>query len=282
MAPAMRRIVKPVLEILAGVPTVVYGYFALLYVTPILRGIWPSTEVFNALSASLVPHILREDVWEVYDTLDRARTVYSGLNALNTIVLNPAGRVIAGGQPALSALRLPYSKFTDEDLARRFIYVEASRGCPFKCEFCLSALDKTAWGFELDRFMAELASLHDRGARHFRFVDRTFNLKVATGLRILEFFLERLDERLFVHFEVIPDHLPEALKAVADAYPATPAEGAALLALAAVHERRDLLNLAIRAYSRGITRTNAATSSRYRCVSGPGSPPRAHTTRRPR
>jgi signal transduction histidine kinase len=46
-----------------------------------------------------VPHILREDVWEVYDTLDRAGSVYSGLNALNTIVLNPAGRVIAASDP---------------------------------------------------------------------------------------------------------------------------------------------------------------------------------------
>lgn len=54
----VRRIVKPVLEILAGVPTVVYGYFALLYVTPLLRRIWPGTEVFNALSASLVVGIM--------------------------------------------------------------------------------------------------------------------------------------------------------------------------------------------------------------------------------
>lgn len=131
----------------------------------------------------------------------------------------PAERIVAGGQPALSGIRLPYSKFTDEDLTRRFIYVEASRGCPFKCEFCLSALDRTAWAFDLDAFMAELAALYERGARHFRFVDRTFNLKVATGLRILEFFLERLDERLFVHFEVIPDHLPDALKAAIARFP---------------------------------------------------------------
>lgn len=52
--PRVRDAIKPVLEILAGVPTVVYGYFALLYVTPLLRSIWPSTDVFNALSASLV------------------------------------------------------------------------------------------------------------------------------------------------------------------------------------------------------------------------------------
>jgi len=131
----------------------------------------------------------------------------------------PSQKVNAGEQPDLAQIALPYGYFTDEDIARRFLYVEASRGCPFKCEFCLSALDKTAWPFELDAFLAGLEALHARGARHFRFVDRTFNLKVAASVRILEFFLARLDERLFVHFEVIPDHLPDRLKEVITRFP---------------------------------------------------------------
>ena len=131
----------------------------------------------------------------------------------------PGDRIVAGGQPALSEISLPYAEFTEEDIDRRFIYVEASRGCPFKCEFCLSSLDKTAWAFDLDAFMEALETLHARGARHFRFVDRTFNLKSAVGVRILEFFLERLDERLFVHFEVIPDHLPDKLKEAIARFP---------------------------------------------------------------
>jgi phosphate transport system permease protein len=49
-----RRVIKPVLEILAGIPTVVYGYFALTYVTPQLTGIFPDIIVFNALSAGVV------------------------------------------------------------------------------------------------------------------------------------------------------------------------------------------------------------------------------------
>jgi phosphate transport system permease protein len=54
----VRRIVKPTLEVLAGVPTVVYGYFALTFVTPILKGIFPDMLVFNALSAGLVMGIM--------------------------------------------------------------------------------------------------------------------------------------------------------------------------------------------------------------------------------
>jgi phosphate transport system permease protein len=56
--PRARAIIKPELEILAGVPTVVYGYFALTFVTPLLRQIWPGTEIFNALSASIVMGIM--------------------------------------------------------------------------------------------------------------------------------------------------------------------------------------------------------------------------------
>ena len=135
----------------------------------------------------------------------------------------PLMKVIAGEQPALELLALPYAEYTAEDLAKRLLYVEASRGCPFKCEFCLSSLDKTAWAFELDRFMLEMDTLYQRGARNFKFVDRTFNLKVDFSVRILQFFLDRIASGgadLFVHFEVVPDSLPDRLKALIAQFPA--------------------------------------------------------------
>ena len=54
----LRGILKPVLEILAGIPTVVYGYFALTFVTPQLRQLFPSIQVFNAASASIVVGVM--------------------------------------------------------------------------------------------------------------------------------------------------------------------------------------------------------------------------------
>lgn len=56
--PAFRNLVKPVLEILVGIPTVVYGYFALVLVTPLLKSVLPQTKTFNALSAGLVMGVM--------------------------------------------------------------------------------------------------------------------------------------------------------------------------------------------------------------------------------
>jgi phosphate transport system permease protein len=56
--PRTRGILKPILEILAGVPTVVYGYFALTFITPALRQVLPQTQIFNAASASIVVGIM--------------------------------------------------------------------------------------------------------------------------------------------------------------------------------------------------------------------------------
>ncbi len=53
-----RSVVKPALEVLAGIPTVVYGYFALVYITPLLRSVFPSIRTFNVLSASIVVAIM--------------------------------------------------------------------------------------------------------------------------------------------------------------------------------------------------------------------------------
>ena len=131
----------------------------------------------------------------------------------------PVMKVIRGEQPPLNQIVLPYGEYGDADLAHRLLYVEASRGCPFKCEFCLSSLDQTAWAFDLDVFLTEMGVLYQRGARNFKFVDRTFNLKIDASVRILQFFRERLTDDLFLHFEVVPDHLPDRLKSMIVQFP---------------------------------------------------------------
>jgi radical SAM superfamily enzyme YgiQ (UPF0313 family) len=128
-------------------------------------------------------------------------------------------KLIDAEAPAPKQLRLPYEYYSDEDIRQRVLYVEASRGCPFKCEFCLSALDKTALPFELDEFLQAMEMLYQRGARHFKFVDRTFNLNISSSSKILEFFLSKPLHDLFLHFELIPDRLPNELKHLIEQFP---------------------------------------------------------------
>lgn len=132
---------------------------------------------------------------------------------------HPTTKYIDGRATPLEQLVLPYRFYHDEDIRNRLIYVEASRGCPFKCEFCLSALDKTATAFPLEAFLVEMDQLWQRGARNFKFIDRTFNLKITTSIAILEFFLERMSDDLYLHFEVVPDNLPDKLKSVLQKFP---------------------------------------------------------------
>ncbi|MGZ4958480.1 MAG: DUF4080 domain-containing protein [Methylomonas sp.] len=131
----------------------------------------------------------------------------------------PEDKIIRGETVPLASLASPYPYYSDVDLRQRITYVEASRGCPFKCEFCLSSLDVTAKPFALSAFLQDIDVLHQRGARHFKFIDRTFNLKVDSSVAILEFFLARLSDDLYLHFEVIPDNLPERLKDTIKRFP---------------------------------------------------------------
>ncbi len=124
----------------------------------------------------------------------------------------PVNKLIRATLPPLEQIALPYDEYNADDVAHRVLYVEASRGCPFTCEFCLSSLDAPVRQFELEPFLHSLEDLLKRGVRQFKFVDRTFNLNLKTSAAILQFFLDRYQPGLFVHFEMVPDRLPDALR----------------------------------------------------------------------
>ncbi len=131
----------------------------------------------------------------------------------------PAQKVLNSKPFALDEIELPYQYYSDQDLKHRLLYVEASRGCPFKCEFCLSSLDTASNPFDLDLFLEQMEILYQRGARNFKFIDRTFNLNIKTTMQIMQFFLDRMSDELFLHFEVVPDHLPRKLKELLTQFP---------------------------------------------------------------
>lgn len=119
--PASRKIFKPILELLSGIPTIVYGYFALVTVTPLLQTIFPSLSAFNALSAGLVmgfmilPMVasLSEDALYVLPQSLRDASNALGASRMQTVfkVLIPAA---LGG--IMSAFILALSRATGETM----------------------------------------------------------------------------------------------------------------------------------------------------------------------
>lgn len=128
-------------------------------------------------------------------------------------------RIISAPLPDCAQLVLPYALYSEEEIAHRVLYIEASGGCPFTCEFCLSSLDVPVRQVPLAPLLDELQRLLDRGVKQFKFVDRTFNLNLNTSRTILEFFLDRHQPGRFYHFEMVPDRLPEALRTIIARFP---------------------------------------------------------------
>ena len=119
---------------------------------------------------------------------------------------------IACSPPSLELLKLPYDEYSVDDLQHRLIYVEASRGCPFQCEFCLSSLDEKVRSFDTDLFLGAMSQILAKGCRTFKFVDRTFNLKPQQAIAIMDHFKKNWVDGLFLHFEMVPDRLPESIR----------------------------------------------------------------------
>jgi hypothetical protein len=129
-----------------------------------------------------------------------------------------AARFIDGIQADLGLIQPAYRYYSGEDLTRKLVYVESGRGCPFHCGFCQSAAAGRVREFPLGPFLAEMDGLIKRGARNFKFLDRSFNANVKRALEIMDFFLQHIeagprpDAPLRVHFEMFPGFFPPELR----------------------------------------------------------------------
>ncbi|MDR2398666.1 MAG: B12-binding domain-containing radical SAM protein [Spirochaetaceae bacterium] len=139
------------------------------------------------------------------------------------------GKRITARAVRLSTLQRAYGLYTDTDLSRKLTYVEASRGCPWGCAFCQSALSTGVRTFPLDQVCEAVRELLDRGARSFKFLDRSFNSDIPRAIAIMEVFLRRLENApvepgkeppFFVHFEMLPGRFPPQLRECLTRFPA--------------------------------------------------------------
>jgi len=131
---------------------------------------------------------------------------------------------IIEGEPFLD-FSDPPSPYNDEYFSRlkgRIAYLEASRGCPFRCAFCLSGRCGGVRYFELERVKRDILSLWNSGTKTVKFVDRTFNANTLRANEILTFILENLDknpEDVCFHFEIAGDILKDSTISLLEKFP---------------------------------------------------------------
>lgn len=107
----------------------------------------------------------------------------------------------------LTRVVLPY--YFEEDkkhITHKISYIESSRGCPYKCSYCLSSLEKTVRFFDVNQVKKAIMYLMENGSKTIKFLDRTFNANKNT-LEILNFIIQNNDHKTVFQFEITGDIL---------------------------------------------------------------------------
>ena len=134
---------------------------------------------------------------------------------------NEKGEVVRNQARALMDLaNLPFVYDDLSGLEHKIIYYEASRGCPFNCQYCLSSIEKGVRFMPLERVLNELQYFLDQRVKQIKFVDRTFNTRKAFARAIWQYVIEHDNGYTNFHFEIAAELLDDAcLEVLKDARP---------------------------------------------------------------
>ncbi|MDP8210142.1 MAG: DUF4080 domain-containing protein [Candidatus Stygibacter australis] len=139
----------------------------------------------------------------------------AGEGVITEILKDKEGRlkgIVPGKAVSLTEIPFPYKNMKVEGKESRYFYYETSRGCPFRCAYCLSSRsDQKLQYRDLDKVYEELEYFIKEGYRHIKLVDRTFNANSerarAIWTKICELYQEYPESNTGFHFEIHPQLL---------------------------------------------------------------------------
>lgn len=111
--------------------------------------------------------------------------------------------------PLLDFSKVPFPYGDPDEFANKIVYYESSRGCPYRCSYCLSSIDKKVRFRELELVYRELDFFLQHQVKQVKFVDRTFNARPERSLAIWKYLLEHDNGHTNFHFEISADLLTE-------------------------------------------------------------------------
>lgn len=171
---------------------------------------------------SRLPFVKGVMVGEGENTFSRLVSYYRGtvssdgepsLRGIPGLVFRENGQIISTGPPEpadMDALPFFYESLPEDHFANRIIYYESGRGCPFRCSYCLSSIDRRVRFRDLALVKRELAYFLEKKVPQVKFIDRTFNCDRARALEIWRWIREHYNGVTNFHFEIAADLLDEA------------------------------------------------------------------------
>jgi len=110
-------------------------------------------------------------------------------------------------KPNINKIKFDYSLI--KDFKNRIVYLEASRGCPFKCSYCLASLEKNVRYIDIKKVKENILYCLENKAKVIKFLDRSFNINPKQMLEIIEFLKEHDNNYTIYQFEIVGDILNE-------------------------------------------------------------------------
>ena len=162
-----------------------------------------------------------EGEWTFPDFLDN---INGDLSSVSGLTYRESGEIVT--IPEKEYTDTPPSPFTDEffkNLNGRISYIETSRGCPYRCAFCLSGRCSPLRFFDLEQVKGDILKLANSGTQTVKFVDRTFNANADRANEILLFIKENygteIPRNVCFHFEIAGDILRESTLGILSSMP---------------------------------------------------------------
>ena len=169
---------------------------------------YDSDEMFNDYS---IDYIIANEGEIAFNQLLHALNDHTNLDHIANLRYVKDGAVIKNLSKEitdLNRLNNPYA-IDMQDYKNKISYLELSRGCPYHCSYCLASLEKNVRFFDVSRVKEDILWLYNQGARIFKFLDRTFNIREDLAMNLLTFIFDNEFKDAIFQFEINADLLSE-------------------------------------------------------------------------